>query len=302
MIYGIIDIGSNTIRLSIYRCEENEKVTRLINKKTMAGLASYVKNGEITKSGIKKACEVLNEYKEIIENLKIEKSFVFATASLRNVTNTDAAVLAIKEKTGFNVDVVLGEDEGIYDFIGATKVMDVSDGILVDIGGGSTEIVVYENKKIIKSYSIPVGSLSMYSKHVSGLLPTVEERIAIKCDVLCKLKEIDGLKPNIVACGVGGTIRAVGKIQEIVLKEEIMRNVIKREHIKKIIKKCDNSRKIFLNKILKVVPDRVHTVVPGLIILNSIVKFYDIKEIHISSYGVREGYLFSKVLGGKYNE
>ena len=224
MIYGIIDIGSNTIRLSRYRCEENEKVTRLINKKTMAGLASYVKNGEITKSGIKKACEVLNEYKEIIENLKIEKSFVFATASLRNVTNTDAAVLAIKEKTGFNVDV------------------------------------------------------------------------------LCKLKEIDGLKPNIVACGVGGTIRAVGKLQEIVLKEEIMRNVIKREHIKKIIKKCDNSRKIFLNKILKVVPDRVHTVVPGLIILNSIVKFYDIKEIHISSYGVREGYLFSKVLGGKYNE
>ena len=111
MIYGIIDIGSNTIRLSIYRCEENEKVTRLINKKTMAGLASYVKNGEITKSGIKKACEVLNEYKEIIENLKIEKSFVFATASLRNFTNTDAAVLAIKEKTGFDLLENLEEDD-----------------------------------------------------------------------------------------------------------------------------------------------------------------------------------------------
>ena len=268
----------------------------------MAGLASYVKNGEITKPGIKKACEVLNEYKEIIENLKIEKSFAFATASLRNVTNTDAAVLEIKEKTGFNVDVVLGEDEGIYDFIGATKVMDVSDGILIDIGGGSTEIVVYENKKILKSYSIPVGSLSMYSKYVSGLLPTEEEQMEIKSDVLCKLKEIDGLKPNIIACGVGGTIRTVGKLQESVLKEEIIGNVIKREHLKKIIKKCNNSRKMFLNKILKVVPDRVHTVIPGLIILNVIVKFYDIEEIHISSYGVREGYLFSKVLGGKYNE
>lgn len=301
MIYGIIDIGSNTIRLSIYRCE-GEKVTRLLNKKTMAGLASYVKNGEITKQGIKKACEVLNEYNEIIENLKIEKSFAFATASLRNVTNTDDAVLEIKEKTGFNVDVILGEDEGIYDFIGATKVMDVSDGILIDIGGGSTEIVVYENKKILKSYSIPVGSLSMYSKYVSGLLPTDEEQMTIKSDVLCKLKEIDGLKPNIIACGVGGTIRTVGKLQESILKKEITGNVIKREHLKKIIKKFNNSRKMFLNKILKVVPDRVHTVIPGLIILNVIVEFYDIEEIHISSYGVREGYLFSKVLGGKYSE
>lgn len=301
MIYGIIDIGSNTIRLSIYRCE-GEKVTRLLNKKTMAGLASYVKNGEITKQGIKKACEVLNEYNEIIENLKIEKSFAFATASLRNVTNTDDAVLEIKEKTGFNVDVILGEDEGIYDFIGATKVMDVSDGILIDIGGGSTEIVVYENKKILKSYSMPVGSLSMYSKYVSGLLPTDEEQMTIKSDVLCKLKEIDGLKPNIIACGVGGTIRTVGKLQESIIKKDITGNVIKREHLKKIIKKFNNSRKMFLNKILKVVPDRVHTVIPGLIILNVIVEFYDIEEIHISSYGVREGYLFSKVLGGKYSE
>ena len=107
MIYGIVDVGSNTIRLSIYKYEDN-KVILLLNKKTMAGLASYVKNGELSKAGIKKACEVLKSYREIVDNFQIENVFVFATASLRNVSNTDEAILRIKEETGFNTDEIDG--------------------------------------------------------------------------------------------------------------------------------------------------------------------------------------------------
>ena len=141
MIYGIVDVGSNTIRLSIYKYENN-KVVLLLNKKTMAGLAGYVKDGELSKAGIKRACEVLKAYKEIVENFQIKNVFVFATASLRNVSNTDEAVLRIKEETGFNTEIILGENEAIYDFIGASQVVDISDGILIDIGGESTELVI----------------------------------------------------------------------------------------------------------------------------------------------------------------
>lgn len=69
------------------------------------------------------------------------------------------------------------------------------------------------------------------------------------------------------------------------------------ESIKKLFKKLDESEKNVLDKILKVIPDRVHTIIPGMIILETIVKYYGIKEIRVSPYGVREGYLFSKVLG-----
>ena len=74
MIYGIVDVGSNTIRLSIYKYENN-KVILLLNKKTMAGLAGYVKDGELSKAGIKRACEVLKAYREIVENFQIENVF-----------------------------------------------------------------------------------------------------------------------------------------------------------------------------------------------------------------------------------
>lgn len=144
MIYGIIDLGSNTIRLSFYKYENGE-IILLLNKKTMAGIAGYVKDGRLSKEGIKIACDVLKQYKEIINNFGLEKVFAFATASLRNISNTDEAVTEIKEITGFTVDIVLGEVEAIYDFIGASKALDIKEGIVFDIGGGSTEILMYKN-------------------------------------------------------------------------------------------------------------------------------------------------------------
>lgn len=298
MVYGIIDVGSNTIRLSIYKYENN-KVILLLNKKIMAGLAGYVTKGELSKEGIKTACNVLREFKDIVENFQVNNTFVFATASLRNIRNTNEAVTRIKEEVGFDVDVVLGEDEALYDFIGAVQVVDVSDGILIDIGGGSTEIVMYKNKKVVKAYSIPLGSLSMYSKYVSDLFPTEDERMAIKGEVLHHLDDLQGIEANNFACGVGGTIRATGKLcASMFKKKKEDKMLINCESIKKLFKKLDESERSVLDKILKVIPDRVHTIIPGMIILKTIVKYYGIKEIIISPYGVREGYLFSKVLGG----
>ena len=150
MIYGIIDVGSNTIRLSIYKYENN-KVILLLNKKTMAGLAGYVKDGELSNAGIKRACEVLKAYREIVDNFQIDNVFVFATASLRNVSNTDEAVLRIKEETGFNTEIILGENEAIYDFIGASQVVDISDGILINTEKLNLKLKNKDENYIIKT-------------------------------------------------------------------------------------------------------------------------------------------------------
>ena len=66
MIQGIIDIGSNTIRLSIYRCE-GKRIHLLLNKKTTAGLAGYAENGSLSEKGIQTACAVLSEYRDLLE-------------------------------------------------------------------------------------------------------------------------------------------------------------------------------------------------------------------------------------------
>ena len=93
---GVVDVGSNTIRLSIYHCE-GERIKLLLNKKEMAGLAGYVKDGALSGSGIQAACRVLSGFRALLDNFGIADLYVFGTASLRNIANTEQALDAIRE-------------------------------------------------------------------------------------------------------------------------------------------------------------------------------------------------------------
>lgn len=302
MIHGIIDIGSNTIRLSIYKCIDKE-INLLLNKKTMAGLAGYTKNGKLSDEGIDKACEVLSEYRKIVDNFDIKNISVFATASLRNISNSDEAVYRIEQSSGFNVNILSGVEEGICDFAGAIHQVDLKEGVLVDIGGGSTEIVIFKDKNILKVFSMPIGSLNFYSKYVGKLIPTEDERKEMKKAVIEELDKIQGIKGKYqkTICGVGGSIRATNALNRKIFsknKNKQVDGVIDTKNISKIIKKLDNTDKDTLLVILKVIPDRIHTAIPGMVILNTIVDYFKSEKIYVSNYGVREGYLYSRILNG----
>ncbi len=152
MIRGIVDLGSNTIRLSIYQCGP-EGSHLLMNRKVMAGLADYVERGAMTPQGIQVACQVLRDYRALMDNLQFQDLHVFATASLRNIVNTEEAVAQIQAETGLTVDVVSGAEEARLSFLGAVDAGPDS-GLLVDLGGGSTELVEYEARTIRTSCSL----------------------------------------------------------------------------------------------------------------------------------------------------
>lgn len=303
MIYALVDMGSNSIRLKVYKCN-NHQVKLLFGNKIQAGLVGYITNGIMTKKGINKACNVLNKFKNIVENFDIDGFFVFATASLRNIRNTSDVVDSIKEKTGIKVDVITGKDEAMYDFIGATRVVSASDGVLVDIGGGSTELVSFENNVPLETISIPIGSLNLYHNCVEDIIPTKKERKFMEdmvTESLNYLQDIN-IKPYKIICGVGGTVRATNKLNNSIFDLPESNNCINVKDIKKILRVITSDSKESLNTILQVVPDRIHTIVPGLIILNTLARHFESEIITVSDYGAREGYLYSKILGERrYN-
>ena len=181
MICGLVDLGSNTIRLSIYQCE-NGQGRLLMHRKVMAGLADYVEAGALTAQGIQVACSAVEEYKQLMKNLNFHHLHVFATASLRNVSNTEDAAGRIQAVTGLPVDVLSGTEEARLSFLGAVEAGPES-GLLIDLGGGSTELVRYEGREILSSCSLSLGSLSLFSRNVSALHPTGKERKAIRAQV-----------------------------------------------------------------------------------------------------------------------
>lgn len=300
MLYGLVDLGANSVRLSIYRVE-NARVVPLISKKETAGLSAYVQGGALSRAGMARACQVLAEFRAILENFGIGEMHVFATASLRNITNTEEAVARIARSTGIVVDVLSGADEARLDYAGASHGAGIRDGILVDIGGGSTELTEFSQGTVISAASMPVGSLNMYVKNTqSGLIPGKVSARAIRTDVcaeLDKLSFICGEYPRIY--GVGGTIRATAKLANALFDLSNDNHEISYDNLKDILRLFRESKRIALDSILRVAPERVHTLVPGMTILKTVMKRFSGDLVLVSGYGVREGYLYERVLGGR---
>ena len=295
-MYGVIDVGSNTIRLSIYDVSNGE-VYPMLNNKTTAGLAGYVKKGKMTKKGIQKACDVLNQYKDMMEHFPLEELFVFATASLRNISNTDDALQTIQSETGLSIDVLTGYQEATFDFIGAAHSINLDEGVLLDIGGGSTEILVYERGEIQNAVSLPFGSLSMFTNYVSRLFPTKKEKKEIEAAVMKEVEKIKFLRGKRfdTVVGIGGSIRATKNMNNIVFGLPKENNVIIAEDVPKLLKQFKGEENEVLKTVLKVSPDRVHTLIPGMIVMNTVCKYVECKDIIMSAFGVREGYLYQKL-------
>ena len=296
MICGIVDLGSNTIRLSIYHWE-GQDFRLLLNKKTMAGLTGCVQGGVLSDSGILVACRTLSSYRALLDNFQVSKMHVFATASLRNISNTGEAVETIRDVTGIPVEVLSGDEEAALSFKGAVLPGGVSTGLLADIGGGSFELVSYEDMSITSACSLPVGSLSLYTRFVNGLFPTPEERKAMRAYVEEQLDRARtaGVRRSRL-CGVGGTIRALNKLSVDVFHKPPESRSMTAEELRELYKLLKKDGRDTLRQILHAAPDRVHTLVPGLVILNTIIKAYGVEQVTASSSGVREGYLMDRVM------
>lgn len=297
MIYGIADVGSNTVRLSIYKCEGGE-IRLLMNRKVMAGLAGYVRHGALTPEGIEVACQTLQGYRSLMDNLELPDLRVFATASLRNISNTEEAVGAVMAATGLKVDVLSGREEAELSFRGAIQNAGLYTGLLVDLGGGSTELVSYRSRAIQTACSLSVGSLSLFSKYVSKLHPTKEERRAIRRAVEEQLEQfVPQHPPARHICGVGGTVRAACKVANAMFDRPAGDRSLDRDELKEMLQRLKKPGRDELRLLLKTVPDRIHTIIPGLLALDTIAKAYGAQTITASACGVREGYLLARVLG-----
>lgn len=293
---GVIDIGSNTIRLNLYRPKKNdEDFKTVVSKKTFAGLASYLIDGKLSQAGIEKAAKTLKKFKRIIDDLEIDEYYAFATAAVRNASNVKQILKEIEDASGIQVELVSGEEEGYYSYLGlCLDIGPFEEGYVLDIGGGSTEVTLVRKGAYVSTVSIPEGSLSLHRSFVKDIIPTVEEYRLIKSYVVELLERYPlPLAASNKAFGVGGTIRAVGNLaQEINQKPTNNRTSL--AEIEDLSLRFLTHDSESLKTILKVTPERVHTQLPGMIVLQEVMKTLACSKMTISSNGVREGYLFNK--------
>lgn len=289
---AVVDIGSNTIRMSLFKIDEFG-FKELLNKKTTAGLVSYVKSGLLSKEGIDKLVNILNKLITTARELSFDDIHIFATASLRNIENSDEVLNVLSERVSIPVEIISGREEAFYGYTGVSEKYDVKDGVIVDIGGGSTEITSLKKGEIVAGTSLPIGCLSIFEKYNNGLFISKKNQIKALKKIKKNIKSFNKefLKADAIY-GVGGTIRAVSNV--IMERMGLQSNrEIPAKFVFSLYEDLKNRDIKTYHRVLKIAPERVHTILPGILILISILKYTKAKTIYVSKYGVREGVLIN---------
>jgi exopolyphosphatase / guanosine-5'-triphosphate,3'-diphosphate pyrophosphatase len=301
MLYGVVDIGSNTVKLNVYNSRDNH-INIEFSEKENLGLIFYINNRKLTDKGIEELVTVLKRMKNDLDYLKIDNYKFFSTASLRNIENSHDVIQIINDSVNIEIDLLSGEEEAELSFFGSIPAIKRDDGILIDLGGGSVEIVLFKDRKIVEKHSIPIGFLKMFNDYVSDIIPSIKECKLIEDRTYSELDKI-GLKNHEkipFMCGVGGSIRAIKKLLvnlDLQKKKDDLVDIKLLKQLKEELKLDESNHNNYIYyKILHVKPSRVHTLVPALLIVESITTYFGCEEIQISKFGVREGYLHKKML------
>lgn len=298
MRYGIIDVGSNTIRLIIFELKGTE-IKIILKEKELSVILSFIQNGNLMEEGLERLLKVLNRFAKICELLGCAEVFCFATASLRKVDNSVYVVSEMK-KIVENTEIITGEQEAYYDYIGLSQVVKDRSGMGLDLGGGSVQIFKFKDRQVIESVSLPIGGLEMRNKFVSMVYPTLDEIKEIENCVKSNVKGSRIFKGNNhrVMYLMGGTARAAAKIHRYiyVTKKKSNKYYIPIKELNQLTERFSDPRKSDVDILERILPDRMNNIIPSLVVLNTICTLSGVDEVVVVKNGVRDGYIHDKIL------
>ncbi len=157
--YAVVDFGTNSARLMIAEVEDKTIIAVKKQLKTIR-LGEKMAEGRLTDAAMRRASDSLQDFLHAADQAGVKAFYAFATSAVREAANADDFVRHIKETCGVDVDVIPGEEEADIGYLGAAGGKPGRIG-LINIGGGSTEIVVGENGKIEYAHSFKVGTVRL---------------------------------------------------------------------------------------------------------------------------------------------
>jgi len=298
---AIIDIGSNTIRLVLYQYDKEEGLRELGNIKTVARLRTYLQpSGEMSDEGIQVLTETLLTFKAMLDDFEVTDVKAAATAAIRQATNRDKIISLMKERTGIQIELLSGEEEAYYGFVAVAHSIGTKSAVTIDIGGGSTEITLFENKELKKSYSFPFGTVSLKQRFVKGDIINSSE----KKELIAFIKEQFNSLPWIQDTGlpiiaIGGSARNIAQIHQQKHAYPIASvhgYEMTKENLEELSVFLGNLSFNELKQLDGLSADRADIIIPALEVFRVLMEVVGSELFQLTKKGLREGLIIQRIL------
>lgn len=289
MNLALIDIGSNTMKVAVYRVFEDLSFEQLLYRDEYVGLFAHIQDGVLDDTGFSLLCSTLSSFAEFSRLHQAEQILAFATAALRKLKDPQTLISRIREQTGLTVCIISGEEESLFDFL-ALKEDAPEDSVMLDLGGGSGQVILCKNGERCGSVSLPIGSLKLYEEFVQGRLPTPSEAEALQSYVTSLLKEhFPSPMQTDTLYVMSGTARALPKLCLAFGRTET--SLLELCAAQALYDEVLSSPSESFSLLSRVAGQRAKTLFPGLFAIMAVCKYFGAQRFLISPMTVKEGYL-----------
>ena len=294
---AIIDIGSNSVRMVIYERTSRYAFHLLHEEKSKVRISenAYQHDGNLQKIPMQRTFDALDDFINISKSFDVRKTLCVATSALRDAPNKKEFLKKVQNKLKLNIKIIDGEREAYFGAMACVNLLPPLESALsIDIGGGSTEFTLINDKEISNSISLKIGTVRLKELYFDNN----DLAAAIKY-IDSELEALQDINAATLV-GIGGTFRAISSA--IMKTEEYPLNKIHAYEYSKNkfqsfisdVLDADESR---LKK-LGIKNNRFDVIKPGALILSRVINMINIQNIMTSGVGVREGVYLADLLRG----
>jgi len=295
----VIDLGSNSVRMTVTEVDAHGRYETVNQLKRYVRLSENMGSEKVLQpAAIDRTMTALAEFKTIYDPLKNKEIKAVATAAVRQATNQKEFLKRVKDELGLTLDVISGASEARYDYLGVVNTLPMMNGLLVDTGGGSSELILVQNKQLKHVVSIPLGSVTLSQNYLESDVIHADSLFSAMTFVNNVFNDIWWLREamNLPIIGLGGANRTLAKINR---RKKNFLNVEDIHGYKLTATDCYATLTQLLGLDLagrKKVPglskERADIIVGGLIPVVLLMRLLDSQQITFSNAGLRDGVLF----------
>ncbi|MDX1563499.1 MAG: exopolyphosphatase, partial [Gammaproteobacteria bacterium] len=292
-----VDLGSNSFHMVVARAHHGQLaiVDRL---REMVRLASGLNSrGHLDTQSQDRALACLRRFGQRLKDMHAEQVRVVGTNTLRKARNSEAFLAAAEAALGHPVDVISGMEEARLIYLGVSHHGDVSSGLklVIDIGGGSTELIIGEGYSPVKLESLSIGCVALSRKFFD------EGRLSRKRFARARLAASQELSPVAVgfkrrgwasAVGSSGTVRAADAVVSGLGLDD---DGITLAAVESVIERMVEARRVEALKLPGLDPDRAPVFAGGIAILAEFMRHFGIDRLGVSDGALREGLLYDMI-------
>lgn len=304
---AVIDLGSNTIRLMIYKINAFGELEEEQNLKYSARLRTYLEDDlTINRDGVSIILKTLQHFQVITRSYKLKEVPIIATAAVRQAKNQYEIRHMIEEETDFQMKILSEKEEAYYGYLSVVQSTNLENGYTIDIGGGSTEITYMENREMIHFHSFPFGALTLQKEFINNEKPSKKELTKLRNFVIEQFKSVPWIKSRKMrVAGIGGSARNLSLIHQKKYDyplSGIHHYEFPTEQIGMMIDFLSGIPLSTRKKVDGLSKERADIIIPAVQAIEAFTSYVEAPEFLMCRKGLREGFMYEKLISYKIKE